>query len=82
MRVAVSGSHCLGKSTIVNEWVAKLLAFLREEEPYRALGLYGPYEILFRDASTKLHNGIQMDDNIGRIHRYADSTEDVIFKAN
>jgi hypothetical protein len=60
MRIAISGSHSLGKSTVVNEWVAKNPAFHREEEPYRALGLYGPYEILFRDASTKLHNGIQM----------------------
>jgi hypothetical protein len=43
------------------------------------LGLYGPYEILFRDASTKLHNGIQMYYNISRIHRYGESTDDVIF---
>jgi len=70
MRIAISGSHSLGKSTIVNEWVAKNPHFVREEEPYRALGLYGPYEILFRDASTKLHNGI---------HRYGKSTDDVIF---
>jgi hypothetical protein len=79
MRIAISGSHSLGKSTIVNEWVAKNPAFHREEEPYRALGLYGPYEILFRDASTKLHNGIQMYYNISRIHRYAEYTDDVIF---
>ncbi len=79
MRIAISGSHSLGKSTVVNEWVAKHPSFHREEEPYRALGLYGPYEILFRDASTKLHNGIQMYYNISRIHRYAESTDEVIF---
>jgi hypothetical protein len=79
MRIAISGSHSLGKSTIVNEWVAKNPQFHREEEPYRVLGLYGPYEILFRDASTKLHNGIQMYYNISRIHRYGESTDDVIF---
>ena len=79
MRIAISGSHSLGKSTIVNEWVAKNPQFHREEEPYRALGLYGPYEILFRDASTKLHNGIQMYYNISRIYRYGKSTDDVIF---
>ena len=28
------------------------------------LGLYGPYKILFRDASTKLHNGIPLSYNI------------------
>lgn len=79
MRIAVSGSHSLGKSTIVNDWVARHARFLREEEPYRALGLYGPYEILFRDASTKLHNGIQLFYNISRIHRYADFADHVIF---
>ena len=79
MRIAISGSHSLGKSTVVNDWVARHPRFRREEEPYRALGLHGPYEILFRDASTRLHNGIQMYYNISRIHRYADSAEDVIF---
>ena len=79
MRIAVSGSHSLGKSTVVNDWVARHPHFKREEEPYRALGLHGPYEILFRDASTKLHNGIQLYYNIGRVHRYADSSSDVIF---
>ncbi|MEI8294889.1 MAG: hypothetical protein WCG66_13080 [bacterium] len=53
--------------------------FHREEEPYRALGLYGPYEILFQDATTKLHNGIQMYHNISRIHCYSQPTDDVIF---
>ncbi len=79
MRIAVSGSHSLGKSTVVNDWIARCPSFKREEEPYRALGLYGPYEILFREASTKLHNGIQLYYNISRIHRYANFTDDVIF---
>jgi hypothetical protein len=79
MRIAISGSHSLGKSTVVNDWVAQNPHFKREEEPYRALGLHGPYEILFRDASTKLHNGIQMYYNIGRVHRYGHSGDDVIF---
>jgi hypothetical protein len=79
MRIAVSGSHSLGKSTVVNEWVAQHPHYLREEEPYRVLGLYGPYEILFGDASTKLHNGIQMYYNIGRINRYGNCNDEVIF---
>jgi len=79
MRIAISGSHSLGKSTIVNDWVARHPHFKREEEPYRALGLHGPYEILFRDASTRLQNGIQLYYNISRVHRYADSSSDVIF---
>lgn len=79
MRIAVSGSHSLGKSTVVNDWVARHPHVIREEEPYRALGLHGPYEILFRDASTRLHNGIQLYYNISRVHRYATSADDVIF---
>jgi len=79
MRIAVSGSHSLGKSTVVNDWVARHPHFKREEEPYRALGLHGPYEIQFRDASTRLQNGIQLYYNISRVHRYADSSSEVIF---
>ncbi|MCX7404772.1 MAG: AAA family ATPase [Planctomycetia bacterium] len=79
MRIAVSGSHSLGKSTVVNDWIGKYPHFKREEEPYRALDLYGPYQILFGDASTKLQNGIQMFYNISRVHRYASVSDDVIF---
>ena len=79
MRIALTGSHSLGKSTVVNDWVAARDGYLREEEPYRALGLFGPFEILFRDESTRLHNGIQLYYCIGRVHRYATSAADVIF---
>jgi hypothetical protein len=79
MRIAVSGSHSLGKSTLVDDWVARYPQFTREEEPYRALGLYGPYQILFRDESTRLHNGIQLYYSLSRVHRYAAEADDVIF---
>jgi hypothetical protein len=79
MRIAVSGSHSLGKSTVVSNWIARLRDYVREEEPYRALALHGPYEILFREASTRLHNGIQLYYNIGRVHRYVTSADKVIF---
>ena len=79
MRIAISGSHSLGKSTVVNDWVAAHPEFRREEEPYRALALNGPYEILFREASTRLHNGIQMYYNISRLYRYSSPADDVIF---
>jgi hypothetical protein len=79
MRIAISGSHSLGKSTVVNDWVAAHPEFRREEEPYRALALHGPYEILFRESSTRLHNGIQMYYNISRLYRYSSTVDDVIF---
>ena len=79
MRIAVSGSHSLGKSTVVNDWVALHGDYICEEEPYRVLSLRGPYEILFRDASTRLHNGIQLYYSIGRLNRYSTPAEQVIF---
>jgi len=79
MRIAISGSHSLGKSTVVNDWVAAHPEFRREEEPYRALALNGPYEILFRELSTRLHNGIQLYYNISRVNRYSSAADDVIF---
>ena len=79
MRIAISGSHSLGKSTVVNDWVAAHPDFHREEEPYRVLGLNGPYEICFREASTRLQNGIQLYYNISRIHRYPTTADKVIF---
>lgn len=79
MRIAVSGSHSLGKSTVVNDWVRAHPEFLREEEPYRALGLHGPYEIRFRDESTRLQNGIQLYYSLSRVFRYARPAWSVIF---
>lgn len=79
MRIAVSGSHSLGKSTVVNDWIASHPEYRREEEPYRALSLYGPYEVRFRDESTRLHNGLQLFYNISRIHLYAEQKSRVIF---
>jgi len=79
LRIAISGSHSLGKSTVVNDWVAAHPDYYREEEPYRVLGLNGPYEICFREASTRLQNGIQLYYNISRIHRYPATADKVIF---
>jgi len=79
LRIAVSGAHSLGKSTFVNDWVAARPGTIREEEPYRALGLHGPYEILFRDESNRLHNGIQLYYNLSRVLRYRCPSDQVIF---
>jgi len=79
MRIAVTGSHSLGKSTVVNDWVRAHPEFLREEEPYRALGLHGPYEIRFRDESTRLQNGIQLYYSLSRVFRYSSTECPVIF---
>ena len=59
MRIAVSGSHSLGKSTLVWDWVKRHPEYRREEEPFRALDSE-MYDIRFRQESNRLHNGLQM----------------------
>jgi len=79
MRIAISGAHSLGKSTVARDWAAARPGCVREEEPYRALGLRGPYEILFRERSTRLHNGLQLHYCIGRVNRYCRPEDEVVF---
>lgn len=78
MRIAVSGSHSLGKSTFVKDWIAAHSSYKREEEPYRSLDAQG-YDIRFRQESNRLHNGIQLFYSISRVKTYNDSMFDVIF---
>lgn len=77
MRIAISGAHCLGKSTMAWDWVQRHQHYTREEEPYRALRDW--YDLEFRQASTRLHNGIQLLYNASRVNRYHSSSDDVIF---
>lgn len=77
MRIAISGAHSLGKSTMVWDWVQRHGHYIREEEPYRALRDW--YTLEFRQASTRLHNGIQLLYNTSRVNRYHSSSDHVIF---
>lgn len=79
MRIAISGSHSLGKSTVVRDWLNSNPDYLWEDEPYRVLSLNGPYEIAFQDKSSRLHNGLQLFYSISRVHRYSSVTDNVIF---
>ncbi|WP_353078507.1 AAA family ATPase [Synechococcus lacustris] len=79
MRIAISGSHSLGKSTVVRDWLHSNPDYLWEDEPYRVLSFNGPYEIAFQDKSTRLHNGLQLFYSISRLHRYDSSECNVIF---
>ena len=58
MRIAISGAHSQGKSTLVWGWVKRHPDYIREEEPFRALHSEG-YPIRFRQECTRLDNGIQ-----------------------
>ena len=78
MRIAISGSHSLGKSTLVWDWVKRHPEYTREEEPFRALDSE-MYDIRFRQESNRLHNGIQMYYNTSRVNLYTSINDDVIF---
>ena len=77
MRIAISGSHSLGKSTLVQDWISANPSYLHEREPYRALRDW--YDIEFRQKSTRLHNGIQLYYSVSRTMRYTNASQEVIF---
>lgn len=78
MRIAISGAHSLGKSTLVWDWVNRHPHYVREEEPFRALHSEG-YDIQFRQECNRLHNGIQMYYNACRVNYYSSINDCVIF---
>ena len=77
MRIAVSGTHSVGKSTLVADIYATSSKFIHEEEPYRALR--DVYPIKFGKESTRYCNGIQCFYNINRVQQYRSSRDHVIF---
>lgn len=77
MRIAVSGTHSVGKSTLVADLLAALPGYLHEEEPYRALR--SQYPIKFGKESTRYCNGVQTYYNISRVMTYASAAEKVVF---
>ncbi|HAU2069573.1 TPA: hypothetical protein JBK16_15050, partial [Legionella pneumophila] len=77
MRIAVSGTHSVGKSTFVWDFIKAHPDYIREEEPYRALR--ANYNIKFGKDSTRFCNGIQLYQNISRVKQYPNSSSKVIF---
>jgi len=77
MRVAVSGTHSVGKSTLVADIHKTFAGYRHEEEPYRALR--DVYPIKFGKQSTRYCNGIQLFFNISRMQQYASKASRVVF---
>lgn len=77
MRIAVTGTHSVGKSTFVADWVAARPEYTHEPEPYRALRDF--YDIKFGQESTRYHNGLQLLYNVGRVKSYTSPRDCVIF---
>jgi hypothetical protein len=65
MRIAVSGTHSVGKSTFVWDFVKAHTNYYREEEPYRALREF--YPIKFGKQATNFCNGVQLYHNLSRL---------------
>lgn len=76
MRIAVSGTHSVGKSTFVWDFIHAHPEYIREEEPYRALRDF--YDIKFGKDSTRYCNGIQLYQNISRVKQYTKPDDCVI----
>ncbi|TMJ22343.1 MAG: hypothetical protein E6G95_20905 [Alphaproteobacteria bacterium] len=77
MRIAVSGTHSVGKSTLVADIHSQFGEFIHEEEPYRALR--DVYPIKFGRDSTRYCNGIQCFYSVSRVQQYRSSQDHVIF---
>ncbi|WP_131782882.1 AAA family ATPase [Legionella gresilensis] len=77
MRIAVSGSHSLGKSTFVQDFIDAHPNYQLETEPYRALR--DNYNIKFGKDSTRFCNGIQFYYNLSRVKQYQNASCNVIF---
>jgi hypothetical protein len=77
MRIAVSGTHSVGKSTFVWDFIKAHPDYIREEEPYRALRDF--YPIQFGKDATNFCNGLQLYYNLSRVQHYIKPSDNVIF---
>lgn len=77
MRIGVCGTHSVGKSTLVSDFVERHSTYVREEEPYRVLREF--YPIKFGKESSRYDNGIQLYYSLSRVKQYSSSEDRVIF---
>ena len=68
MRIAISGSHSLGKSTFVADFLKKHPDYAFEQEPYRAL--LHQHKILFAEDQRRCDINVQLDYCIGRVNSH------------
>ncbi|HEV2613749.1 MAG TPA: ATP-binding protein [Gammaproteobacteria bacterium] len=68
MRIAISGTHSVGKSTFVQDFLAAHPDYQFEEEPYRAIR--HQHEIVFAEDQTQNHVMLQLNHCIESIKKY------------
>jgi hypothetical protein len=77
MRIAISGTHCSGKSTLIDAFLLAHPTFAYEPEPYTVLqDEYGETFAADPSADDFYH---QLTFNLDRLRRYQ-STDDVIYE--
>lgn len=69
MRIAISGTHSLGKSTFVKDFHTKHPNYIFENEPYREL--MHDHEILFGDHQTQHHIDLQLNHCLEHTMQYS-----------
>lgn len=69
MRIAVSGSHCSGKTTLIDEFLRAHPGFAHEPEPYTILVEdYGEEEFSSEPCAEDFYR--QLEFNLDRLRRY------------
>lgn len=76
MRIAISGSHSLGKSTFVRDFLKEHPDYAFEEEPYRMLR--HEHEIIFAEGQRQFDIDLQLNYRIERLKKYPPGSK-VIF---
>lgn len=69
MRIAISGTHSLGKSTFVRDFHNNHPDYIYENEPYRELMHH--HEILFGDHQTQHHINLQLNHCLAHTKLYS-----------
>jgi hypothetical protein len=77
LRIAISGTHCCGKSTLIDEFLCAHPDFVHEPEPYEAL--QEEYGEMFADEPCAEDFYRQLEYNVGRLRQYA-SGDRVIYE--
>ena len=77
MRIAISGTHCCGKSTLVDEFLLAHPDFAHEPEPYEALQEEQGETFADRPCAEDFYR--QLEYNLGRLRQYR-SGDRVIFE--
>jgi hypothetical protein len=77
MRIAISGTHCCGKSTLIDAFLLAHPEFAHEPEPYEAL--QDEYGETFAAEPCAEDFYQQLEYNVGRLHQYG-SGDHVIYE--